>query len=68
MLGDLTAQLVVGSAVIIPNNNPPIYGTIRWIGTIPPVHECIAGVELVRLTVVVAKKIANTQYLIVQLH
>ena len=49
-LGDLTAQLVVGSAVIIPKSNPPMCGTIRWIGTIPPVHdEHIAGVELVRL-------------------
>ena len=37
----------IGSAVVISNSNPPKYGTIRWIGTIPPVNGYVAGVELV---------------------
>ena len=40
-------QLGVGSAVIVFNINPPIYGIIRWIGTMPQVKGYIAGVELV---------------------
>ena len=31
--GDWSSPLVVGSAVIIRNSNPPMCGTIRWIGT-----------------------------------
>ena len=45
--GDWSSPLVVGSAVILPKSNPPIYGTIRWIGTIPQVQGFVAGVELV---------------------
>ena len=37
----------IGSAVVISNTNPPMYGTIRWIGTMPQVNGYIAGVELV---------------------
>ena len=41
----------IGSAVVISNSNPPMYGTIRWIGTIPQVNEYVAGVELVSYNV-----------------
>ena len=40
----------IGSAVVISNINPPMYGTIRWIGTIPQVNGYVAGVELVSVT------------------
>eukprot|EP00731_Ephydatia_muelleri_P026538 Em0018g638a len=36
----------IGSAVVISNSNPPMYGTIRWIGTMPQVHGYVAGMEL----------------------
>ena len=47
--GDWATQqhLGIGSAVVISNSNPPMYGTIRWIGTIPQVNGYVAGVELV---------------------
>ena len=47
--GDWAAQqhVGIGSAVVISNSNPPIYGTIRWIGTKPPINGYVAGVELV---------------------
>ena len=38
------------SAVVISNINPPIGGTIRWIGTIPQVNGYVAWVELVSVT------------------
>ena len=40
----------IGSAVVISNSNPPIGGTIRWIGTMPQVNGYVAGVELVSVT------------------
>ena len=45
--GDWSSPLVVGSAVMIRNSNPPMCGTIRWIGTISQVQGYVAGVELV---------------------
>ena len=42
--------LDVGSLIQLPSsnpNNPPRYGTIRWMGTPPGVEGIIAGVELV---------------------
>ena len=39
-------HLGIGS-VVVYNINPPIGGTIRWIGTIPQVNGYIAGMELV---------------------
>ena len=42
--GDWSSPLVIGSAVIL---NPPMCGTIRWIGTISQVQGYVAGVELV---------------------
>ena len=50
--GDWATQqhLGIGSAVVISNSNPPMYGTIRWIGTMPQVHGYVAGVELVSVT------------------
>ena len=48
--GDWVARLRVlgvGSAVMVHNADPLMYGVIRWIGTIPQVKGCIAGVELV---------------------
>ena len=50
--GDWSSPLVVGSAVMIPNSNPPICGTIRWIGTIPQVQGYVAEVELVSTGVI----------------
>eukprot|EP00731_Ephydatia_muelleri_P026557 Em0018g657a len=41
-------HLGIGSAVIVSNSNPPIGGTIRWIGTIPQANGYVAGVELSR--------------------
>ena len=43
-------QVEIVSAVFISNSNPPMYRTIRWIGTIPQVNGYIAGVELVSVT------------------
>ena len=43
-------QIGIGSAVVVSNSNPPIGGTIRWIGTIPQVNGHIVGVELVSVT------------------
>ena len=43
-------QVGIVSAVFISNSNPPMYGTIRWIGTIPQVNGYIAGVKLVSVT------------------
>ena len=40
----------IGSAVIVSNINPPMCGTIKWIGTIPQVNGYVAGVELVSVT------------------
>ena len=37
----------IGFAVVISSSNPPMYRTIRWIGTIPQVNGYVAGVELV---------------------
>ena len=50
--GDWATQqhVGIGSAVVISNSNPPMYGTIRWIGTIPQVNGYIAGVQLVSVT------------------
>ena len=48
--GDWDAQQYVGSAVVVSNINPPMCGTIRWIGTIPQVNGYVAGVELVSVT------------------
>ena len=53
VLFDQTAQLRVGSTVIIPNSVPPLSGTIKWIGIIPQISISgyVAGIELVRLSV-----------------
>ena len=48
--GGIIPKLGVGFAVMIPNISPPMYGTIRWIGTLPQVQGCVAGVELVSFT------------------
>ena len=42
-------NLVVGSAIQITTvpNEPPCYGVIRWIGTVPGVQGQVAGIELV---------------------
>ena len=47
--GDWAAEQHVGirSAVVVSNINPPIGGTIRWIGAIPQVNGYVAGMELV---------------------
>ena len=48
--GDWATQqhLRIGSAVVMSDNiNPPMYGTIKWIGTIPQVNGYVAGMELV---------------------
>ena len=50
--GDWPSPLVVGSAVINPNSNPFIYGTIKWIGTISQIQGYVAGVELVSTGVI----------------
>ena len=44
-------HLGIGSTVVMSNSNPPMYGTIRWIGTIPQVNGYVAGMELVSVTV-----------------
>ncbi|KAL5467172.1 hypothetical protein EMCRGX_G031364 [Ephydatia muelleri] len=47
--GDWATQqhLRIGSAVVMSDNiNPPMYGTIKWIGTIPQVNGYVAGMEL----------------------
>ena len=38
----------IGSDVVVSNSNPPMHGTITWIGTMPQVY--VAGVELVSVT------------------
>ena len=50
--GDWAAEqhVGIGSVVVISNINPPMCGTIRWIGTIPQVNGYVAGVELVSVT------------------
>ena len=45
--GDWMQHVGVGSTVMVPNINPPMYGIIRWIGTMPQVQGYVAGVELV---------------------
>ena len=39
--------LTVGSFAIVSYTNPPIFGTIRWIGTIIGISGLMAGLELV---------------------
>ena len=44
-------KLEVGSLVQMPASNPnkpPLYGVIRWIGTVPGIAGPVAGIELVR--------------------
>ena len=47
--GDWVTQqpVGIGSTVAVSNSNPPVCGTIRWIGTIPQANGYVAGVELV---------------------
>ena len=48
--GDWVTQqhVGIGSDVVVSNSNPPMCGTIKWIGTIPQaVNGHVAGVELV---------------------
>ena len=40
-------ELTVGSFAIVSYTNPPIFGTIRWIGTIAGIDGLMAGLELV---------------------
>ena len=47
-------NLTVGSLIQIDSpdpQNPRRYGTIKWIGTLPNVRGRIAGIELVRFTI-----------------
>ena len=46
--GDWAAQQHLGiGSVVVYNINPPMCGTIRWIGAIPQVNGYVAGMELV---------------------
>ena len=45
-------ELTVGSFAIVSYTSPPIFGTIRWIGTMAGINGLMAGLELVNLSMV----------------
>lgn len=46
---DLYTDMSLGTLVELTLDAKKLYGTIRWIGTLPDMQETMAGLELVKI-------------------